>query len=307
VEVEELKTALQRLGCGMSDAQLDEVFADIDEDGNGIEIDEFVEALGTNEKMEVVVHPEEVTEAIHRAELELERVRQSYGYRVPRYRSGWFLEHARAVHPSVQQELVEELLPATREHVGRYGALPAMPGDYVNRWALMGGPRLPVPGGISSKALPVTHKRMRYPVPSRWMRPDTEPALRPRVEHNKLYRPRPRISKASGLVTPELRGHVWHHHDGMKRERLSKERAQRHFGEKVFTHVVDMTPDPDVQWQYADSQTDMGPHHSLWDQQQAAQAARDARFQSRTPLRGIRQPMQTMEGDRSWEHVVPSH
>ena len=29
---------------------------------------------------------------------------------------------------------------------------------------------------------------------------------------------------------------------------------------------------------------------------QAAQAARDARFQSRTPLRGIRQPMQTMEG-----------
>ena len=31
--------------------------------------------------MEVVVHPEEVTEAIHRAELELEHVRQSYGYR----------------------------------------------------------------------------------------------------------------------------------------------------------------------------------------------------------------------------------
>ena len=26
---------------------------------------------------------------------------------------------------------------------------------------------------------------------------------------------------------------MWHHHDGMKRERLSKERAQRHFGEKV--------------------------------------------------------------------------
>jgi len=195
---------------------------------------------------------------------------------MPKYRNGWFLEFQRAPHPTIQEELLEELLVPSQIHGTRYHPLPSIPADYYNRWAAMGQPgraedRI---DRVPARLLPATAKRVpKYPLPSPWVRPGTMPP--PRIHHGKLCRQLKGMERHPTLCSPMLKKNISRHNDQVQRD--EKMLQEDDYSEKAYMYNQGGTDrrsgfaDTDVQAQYAEA-NGLGAFASQrrWNHQKAA-------------------------------------